>query len=796
MLNLDGALSLSSPLASALASLLFLLVTACIYAAFLAIFDRKARPSNKPGSGGIFFAIKTFDKILVNYYSYVTGTRYNNKKIRVFLVFLYFLLLSVASSIIVFPFNFVAILFGVVGIYVVFRHWSVDEDEAVDNLPKSQKQISIEDDLHAEVKIAVAFLFVLAPIAFSSLQEHGYGFRTASEIGPFTFLFFTITEAVKAGSIVDYYDLWADRLGFEHLSGVKDPTDHAKWMIIGYRLALNLLILVAIKRFLDIAKRKSEGFDLRHIEEVLKNKDDKEHDIALEQLKNFALRGRGNARDLLEKIAVPNTSEGYVLGPHQRSAAADVLYDYAIARGVSSALYGAVAGYQHLIATDWKKDREPQLWAMTQNDLGNTLLEIGEQTGDINRLNQAVEALTKALEVRTRDEMPAAWAATQNNLGNTLNLIGQQTGDINRLNQAIEAYTKALEVRTRDEMPADWAATQNNLGFILLAIGQQTGDINRLNQAVEALTKALEVRTRDEMPADWAMTQNNLGGTLNSIGRQTGDVNRLNQAAEAYTKALEVRTRDEMPAAWAATQNNLGNTLDSIGRQTGDINRLNQSVEAYTKALEVRTRYEMPAAWAQTQNNLGFTLLAIGQQTGDINRLNQALEALTKALDVHTRDEMPADWAMTQNNLGSTLSAFGQQTSDVNRLNQAVEAFTKALEVRTRDEMPRKFARTSYRKGLAHLAIGKHSRSVDAYNSAIQCFKDAQSIITRDEDAVGWSVRQNEVAKAHMAIYSITKDQDTLARAKQVIALALEVDAENENFKETAAEIEAAVRLE
>ena len=702
MLNLDGALSLSSPLASALASLLFLLVTACIYAAFLAIFDRKARPSNKPGSGGIFFAIKTFDKILVNYYSYVTGTRYNNKKIRVFLVFLYFLLLSVASSIIVFPFNFVAILFGVVGIYVVFRHWSVDEDEAVDNLPKSQKQISIEDDLHAEVKIAVAFLFVLAPIAFSSLQEHGYGFRTASEIGPFTFLFFTITEAVKAGSIVDYYDLWADRLGFEHLSGVKDPTDHAKWMIIGYRLALNLLILVAIKRFLDIAKRKSEGFDLRHIEEVLKNKDDKEHDIALEQLKNFALRGRGNARDLLEKIAVPNTSEGYVLGPHQRSAAADVLYDYAIARGVSSALYGAVAGYQHLIATDWKKDREPQLWAMTQNDLGNTLLEIGEQTGDINRLNQAVEALTKALEVRTRDEMPA----------------------------------------------------------------------------------------------DWAMTQNNLGGTLNSIGRQTGDVNRLNQAAEAYTKALEVRTRDEMPAAWAATQNNLGNTLDSIGRQTGDINRLNQSVEAYTKALEVRTRYEMPAAWAQTQNNLGFTLLAIGQQTGDINRLNQALEALTKALDVHTRDEMPADWAMTQNNLGSTLSAFGQQTSDVNRLNQAVEAFTKALEVRTRDEMPRKFARTSYRKGLAHLAIGKHSRSVDAYNSAIQCFKDAQSIITRDEDAVGWSVRQNEVAKAHMAIYSITKDQDTLARAKQVIALALEVDAENENFKETAAEIEAAVRLE
>ena len=272
MNKISEVFSSASPLASAVSSLLFLLCLATIYAGYSVLLKKQKKSNEKTTFGRVWDAVKAVDKSVIHTYSYFTGTRYNRKLIRFSVLLCYFLGLSAASVAVPFPYNFAAILFGVLGIFVVFRHWSIDEDEVMDNLPKDRKQLPIEGDLHIEVKIAVAFLFVLTPIAFSSLQQNGYGFKTAPDVGPFTFLLYTFIETLKAGSIVDYYDLWADGLGFDKYTGVKDPTNYAKWLIMGYRLSLNLLLLVAIKRLLDIAKRKSEGYDLRHIEEVLKGK--------------------------------------------------------------------------------------------------------------------------------------------------------------------------------------------------------------------------------------------------------------------------------------------------------------------------------------------------------------------------------------------------------------------------------------------------------------------------------------------------------------------------------------------
>jgi hypothetical protein len=52
--------------------------------------------------------------------------------------------------------------------------------------------------------------------------------------------------AMKASSLVTYYDLFADRLGYEQLTPVRNPSIHAKWVVLSYRLALDLLILVTI----------------------------------------------------------------------------------------------------------------------------------------------------------------------------------------------------------------------------------------------------------------------------------------------------------------------------------------------------------------------------------------------------------------------------------------------------------------------------------------------------------------------------------------------------------------------
>jgi hypothetical protein len=50
------------------------------------------------------------------------------------------------------------------------------------------------------------------------------------------------------------------------------------------------VVLVALKRFFDIARRRAEGLDLRHVKEMLREKEIDTQHRAVEQLRGFALR--------------------------------------------------------------------------------------------------------------------------------------------------------------------------------------------------------------------------------------------------------------------------------------------------------------------------------------------------------------------------------------------------------------------------------------------------------------------------------------------------------------------------
>ena len=360
-------------------------------------------------------------------------------------------------------------------------------------------------------------------------------------------------------------------------------------------------------------------------------------------------------------------------------------------------------------------------WALSQNNLGAALQELGVRTGGADGtrlLKEAVSAYRAALEGHTREAMPVQWAMTQNNLGNALANQGTRTGGedgTSLLAEAVTAYRAAQEVRTREAMPEEWARTQNNLGNVLANQGTRTGGedgTSLLAEAVAAYRAALEVHTRETMPVDWAMTQNNLGNTLANQGTRTGGEDGTSLLAEAVTAcraALEVRTREAMPVHWAMTQNNLGNALLNQGTRTGGedgTSLLAEAVTAYRAALEVQTREEMPVQWAMTQNNLGGALQYQGTRTGgeDGTRLlAEAVAAYRAALEVRTREAMPVQWAMTQNNLGAALADQGTRTGgeDGTRLlAEAVAACRAALEVRTREAMPVDWAMTQKNMGL------------------------------------------------------------------------------------------------
>ena len=341
---------------------------------------------------------------------------------------------------------------------------------------------------------------------------------------------------------------------------------------------------------------------------------------------------------------------------------ADALIIYGEQRGDSNALIEAVAAFRDALK-EYTRDRVPLGWAMTQNNLGGTLLSLGERESGNAHLDEAVTVLREELKERTRDRVPLDWAGTQNNLGLALQTLGEREIGTQRLDEAVTAYREALKEYTRERVPLDWAATQNNLGNAFSTLGEREGGTQRLDEAVTAYREALKEYTRERVPLDWAMTQSNLGTALQTLGERESGTQHLDEAVAAFRDALKEYTRDRAPLLWATTQDNLGRALTSIGKRKRDATSLEKAITILRDALQERARSNVPLKWAETQDNLGTALLNLGQENNDPQRIAAAVEAFHSALQEYTRDRAPIQFEKTTKNLASAKEALKHMAS-------------------------------------------------------------------------------------------------------------------------------------
>ena len=114
-------------------------------------------------------------------------------------------------------------------------------------------------------------------------------------------------------------------------------------------------------------------------------------------------------------------------------------------------------------------------------------------------LKSSETAYHEALKVYTQKDMPAAWAMTQNNLGNVLSNMGERADGkaaLDYLKSSENAFREALKVRTQKDMPAAWAATQNNLGNVLRNLGERADGkvaLDYLTKSIKSFELSLEV---------------------------------------------------------------------------------------------------------------------------------------------------------------------------------------------------------------------------------------------------------------------------------------------------------------
>ncbi|MGH6829782.1 MAG: tetratricopeptide repeat protein, partial [Methylocella sp.] len=260
------------------------------------------------------------------------------------------------------------------------------------------------------------------------------------------------------------------------------------------------------------------------------------------------------------------------------------LYSQGIEFGDNAALVEAIDIYRRCLDLAPLSER-PLDWAATENDLGNTLLALGERGNGTAQLQEAIAAYHNALKQWTRERVPLDWATAQNNLGLALWTVGERESGTVQLEEAVSAFREVLKEWSRDRVPADWAVTENNLGNALMRLGERESGTSRLEEAISAFREALKENTRELVPLDWAMIQNNLCGALRALGERESGTARLEEAVAACREALQERTRERVPLDWAMTQSNLGNALMRLGERETGTSRLEEAVVAYRNAL-------------------------------------------------------------------------------------------------------------------------------------------------------------------------------------------------------------------
>ena len=354
--------------------------------------------------------------------------------------------------------------------------------------------------------------------------------------------------------------------------------------------------------------------------------------------------------------------------------------------------------------------RRVEYQAAMEAGLATALVALGRREKGTEFFERAIAGYRAALEVFTRERFPEQWSLTMNDLGVALVALAERETGTERLEEAVSAYRAALEERTRERAPLDWAMTQNNLGVALATIGERESNAERLHEATAAYREVLEERTREREALDWAMTRNNLANALVRLYKLNGGREHLDEGIAAYRAVLEERTRNRVPLQWAQTQGNLGGALVYRGKRDSSTEDLSEAVDVFRAVLKEHTRDRLPLDWAQAQIGLGASLRALAKQEDSPKRLGEAVGAYQAALQVLSPERTPLAWAMAQNNLGNALVDVATYENSAKRLKEAIEAYRSALDVLNRGDGSARF-REEVRKLVDHTVRLLNSRN-------------------------------------------------------------------------------------
>lgn len=271
-------------------------------------------------------------------------------------------------------------------------------------------------------------------------------------------------------------------------------------------------------------------------------------------------------------------------------------------------------------------------WLYTVRE-GMVLNAMYEELGDIGALGDAIIVFARSLLLDPADKSSELFALTHNNLGNSLLSLSDKERSPDKLKLAIQSYRSALQAKSRDAEPNQWALLQSNLGTACLKLGEMTSAMEAYEEAVAALTEALDAFSTEHSRDDRRVALLNLGIALARLGGRAKDVHVLKRADDVLHKVLpDIDVNDE-PESWSRLLAALGDVNSDLGDITGNPEHLQRSAEAYRRLVETNAGMTSVQR-ALAEANLGSTLWALSRVTGDPWQGEEARSCMARALDV------------------------------------------------------------------------------------------------------------------------------------------------------------------
>ncbi|MGH9755504.1 MAG: tetratricopeptide repeat protein, partial [Blastocatellia bacterium] len=337
-------------------------------------------------------------------------------------------------------------------------------------------------------------------------------------------------------------------------------------------------------------------------------------------------------------------------------------------------------------------------------DKGNAWYNLGATFQFARKLDQAIAAYNRAIELDPKDAYPH-------------NGLGAVYRDLGRSEEAMAAYSRAIELDPKFAIP------HNNLGNVYR-------DLSRNDEAITAYGRAIELDLK------FAYPHNGLGNVYRDLGRRE-------EAMAAYGRAIELDPK------FADPHNNLGNVYRDLGRHEEamaaygraikldpkdtyshnglgnvyhDLGRHEEAMAAYGRAIELDPKFADP------HNNLGNVYRDLGRREEAMAAYGRAIELDPKFAAPHYglgnvyRDlgqreeamaaygraiELDPKFAYPHNNLGVVYN-------NLSRHEEAIAAYGRAI------ELDPKYAYPHYGLGNVYYALGRYEEAINAFGRAIE----------------------------------------------------------------------------